>query len=107
MGPYKFELRERNVLLRMGKHFNIAIVINCEENKTLLDKSSAIILDIQERYGDVFYNWKGNLKDVEGRGGAVTASVERPGYTDTGQSTPNGRHRILVKGSHINMRFYV
>ena len=84
MGPYKFELRERNVLLRMGKHFNIAIVINCEENKTLLDKSSAIILDIQERYGDVFYNWKGNMKDVEGRGRAVTAKVGKPRHTDIG-----------------------
>ena len=66
VGLYKFELGERNVILRMGKYFYIALVINGEGNKALLDKSEAIVLDIQERYSDVFYNWSGALKDFEG-----------------------------------------
>jgi hypothetical protein len=66
VGPYKFELGERNVILRMGKQFYIAIVIKGKENKALIDKFDSIVRDIQERYGDVFYNWSGEMKDVEG-----------------------------------------
>lgn len=65
-GLYKFQLGERNVILRMEKQFYIAIVIKGEENKALLDKSEAIVREIQERYGDVLYNWTGEMKDVEG-----------------------------------------
>ena len=66
VGPYKFELGERNVILRMGKHFYIAIVIKGKENKPLLDKFDSIVREIQERYGDVLYNWTGEMKDSEG-----------------------------------------
>lgn len=66
VGPYKFELGERNVILRMGKQFYIAIVIKGNDNKPLLDKFDSIVMDIQERYGDVFDNWDGGSKDVEG-----------------------------------------
>ena len=69
---YKFELGERNVLLRMGKYFYIAIVINGEENKAIYDKSEAIVQDIQERYGDVFSDWRGEMKNVEGADEIIT-----------------------------------
>ncbi|UCE38524.1 MAG: hypothetical protein JSW00_04655 [Thermoplasmata archaeon] len=66
VGQYKFELGERNVILRMGKNFYLAIVTKGEENEALIDKFSAIVDDIQERYGDVFKNWSGEMKYVEG-----------------------------------------
>jgi hypothetical protein len=66
VGPYKFDLGERNVILRMGKQFYIAIIIKGKENKALLDKFDSIVRDTQERYGDVFDNWSGEMKDVEG-----------------------------------------
>ena len=65
VGPYKFELGERNVILKMGKHFYIAIVIKGKENKSLIDKFDSIVMDIQDRYGDVLDNWSGELKDNE------------------------------------------
>ncbi len=66
IGPYKFELGERNVILRMGEHFYIAIVIKGKDNKSLLDKFDSIVMDIQDRYGDVLDNWSGGMEDVEG-----------------------------------------
>jgi hypothetical protein len=66
VGHYKFELGEMNVILKMGKHFYIAIVVNGKENKTLLDRFDSVVDDIQEKYGDVINNWTGEMKDVEG-----------------------------------------
>jgi len=66
VGPYKFELGERNVILKMGKHFYIAIVIKGKDNKSLLDKFDSIVMDIQKRYGDVLDNWSGEMEDIEG-----------------------------------------
>jgi hypothetical protein len=66
VGPYKFELGERNINLKMGKHFFIAIVIKGKENAPLLEKFDSIVQDIQKRYGDVFENWTGEMKDIEG-----------------------------------------
>jgi hypothetical protein len=66
VGPYKFELGEMNVILKMGTHFYIAIVIKGKENEPLLDKFDSIVLDIQKSYGDVLNNWSGEMEDIEG-----------------------------------------
>ncbi|UCF07174.1 MAG: hypothetical protein JSW28_05830 [Thermoplasmata archaeon] len=65
-GPYKFILGEKNVILRMGQSFFIALVIKGEENKALLDKADAVIREIQEKYGGIFYKWPGEMTDFEG-----------------------------------------
>jgi hypothetical protein len=66
VGPFKFELGERNVILKMGKHFYIAIVIKGKENDPLLERFDSVVHDIQKIYGDVLYNWSGETKEVEG-----------------------------------------
>ncbi|UCG69806.1 MAG: hypothetical protein JSV09_01935 [Thermoplasmata archaeon] len=66
VGPYKFELGDRNIILRMGKEFYIAIVFKGKEDKALLDRFDSVMLDIQKRYGDVIDSWSGKMEDVEG-----------------------------------------
>jgi hypothetical protein len=66
ISQYKFEFGERNVILETGSHFFIALVILGMEDNALLDKSKAIIRDIDENYGDVFTEWSGNMKDFNG-----------------------------------------
>jgi hypothetical protein len=65
VGPYKFELGERNIILKMGEHFYIAIVIKGKENDHLLDKFDSIMRDIEEKYSDVFDHWSGEMKEAE------------------------------------------
>jgi len=66
LGPFRFAMGEMNVILRTGRHFYMTTVIRGEEDKAISDKSEAVVKTIQERYGDVFYNWLGEMKSVEG-----------------------------------------
>ncbi len=66
LGPFRFAMGEMNIILRMGEHFYMTTVIRGEEDKAISDRSEAIVKTIQERYDDVFNNWKGSMKDVEG-----------------------------------------
>ena len=66
LGPFRFAMGEMNVILRTGRHFYMTTVIRGEEDKAISDKSEAVVKTIQERYGDIFYNWLGEMKSVEG-----------------------------------------
>lgn len=63
---YKFEFGERNIIIDMGNEFFIALVTLGKEDKDLLDKTDAIIKDIEEKYGDVFVDWSGDTSDFNG-----------------------------------------
>lgn len=66
IGLYKFEFGGRRLILETGKHFFIAIVLLGMENKSLLSKSEAIVQDIEEKYGSVLGEWRGDMNDFRG-----------------------------------------
>jgi hypothetical protein len=63
---YKFEFGRRRLILKIGKHFFIAIVLLGMEDKSLLSKSEAIVRDIEEKYGPVLGEWRGDIDVFRG-----------------------------------------
>jgi hypothetical protein len=62
---YRFEFGEKNIILDRGNNFFIAVVFTGKENEILLDKVEVKINEIEERYGDVFIEWKGSMADFK------------------------------------------
>jgi hypothetical protein len=66
VGPYRFEMGEMNVILRMGTCFYLTTVIRGEESKAASKKSEAVMQAVQERYGHILSDWLGGMNEVEG-----------------------------------------
>jgi hypothetical protein len=84
MEPFRFEMGEMNVVLRMGRHFYMATVIRGEESKAISEKSEAAVQAIQDGYDDVLANWLGQMNDVDGVHDIITQvlPVERLSETE-------------------------
>jgi hypothetical protein len=66
IGLYTLEFGDRNVVLKMGNHLFIALVMLGKHDKELLDKSEAILRDIEEKYKDVIVDWDGTMRHFLG-----------------------------------------
>jgi hypothetical protein len=54
------------MILKTGGYFYMVVVVKGKEDTNLLDKIDSIIMDIQNKYGNVIDTWAGEMNDVEG-----------------------------------------